>query len=158
MKHDLHHHAKFLPQSSAGRLSPERSGENLAVDDELLEELQTLMHRLSGVKVLISLYLVDFGALSPHLAHPLLREAAGSCALVREPEPGRHLVIYLGPEPSAETGGFQGCLHRGIAALASTAWAEVRGLRRGNQDIDAPAYLLDDLAAAPPRVLGITKW
>lgn len=80
---------------------------------------------------------------------------------------GRHLVIYLGPEPSPETGGFLGRLRRGLASLMpptmapdlqECAWAEMHSLRRCNHDIAAPAYLLLDLSAAEPRVLGIADW
>jgi hypothetical protein len=85
-------------------------GGALAADRKLLDELQTLLDRLGAAKVLLTLYLVEFGGLPPRLALPLLREAAGSCAMLRPPSEGQHLVIYLGPEPSLERGGFQGRL------------------------------------------------
>ena len=42
--------------------------------------------------------------------------------------------------------------------LQECAWAEMHSLRRCNHDIAAPAYLLLDLSAAEPRVLGIADW
>ncbi len=150
-------------------------GGDLTANPNLLDELQTLLNRLGAVKVLLSLYLVEFGGLPQRLAHPLLQEAAGSCAMLRLPCQGQHLVIYLGPEPSLETGGFVGRLRRGLVALTAPAmtasspdgaparapeypWAEVRDLQRCNHDIAAPAFLLQDLSSAAPRVLGIIDW
>ncbi|MFP6748066.1 MAG: hypothetical protein VCD66_10770 [Alphaproteobacteria bacterium] len=160
MKQDSRYGGKLYP---AGR----GPGGGLAVDRELLDELQALLDRLGAAKVLLTLYLVEFGGLPPRLALPLLRETAGSCAMLRPPRRGRHLVIYLGPEPSLEAGGFQGRLLRGLTALTPPSmagcisgwpWAEVRGLRRCNHDIAAPEYLLLDLSGARPRVLGLADW
>ena len=182
MEHDTHHDRKFkfagtdlrepldlrhpdLPELEQTLFK--RQGGMLTADHNLLDELQSLLSRLGAAKVLLTLYLVEFGGLPQRLARPLLQEAAGSCAMLRLPAKDQHLVIYLVPEPSEETGGFPGRLRRGLAALTPPslrsemqmcAWAEVRNLRRCNHDIAAPAYLLLDLSAAAPRVLGITDW
>lgn len=188
MKHDKHHRNKFhlmvndladpadpqdrkpldarlLNTAPAAHQTPQSSG--LAANQNLLDELQSLLNRLGAAKIILTLYLIEFGGLPERLARPLLAEAAGSCAMLRLPSPGRHLVIYLGPEPSLEAGGILGRLRRGLAGLLppqlppdlqECAWAEVRSLRRCNHDIAAPAYLLLDLSAAAPRVLGITDW
>ena len=149
------------------------AAKQLLADDNLLEELQALFSRLGAAKILLTVYLVEFGGLPQPLAKPLLQEATGSCAILRHPTPGHHLVIYLGPEPSAEAGGFLGRLRRGLTSLtpsdqstcaqsentwAEDAWAVVRMLRRGNHDITAPTHLLLDLNAAAPRVLGMVDW
>lgn len=131
--------------------------DGLVADHNLLDELQSLLSQLGAAKIILTLYLVEFDGLPQRLARPLLQEAAGSCAMLRLPSLGRHLVIYLGPEPSPDTGGFLGRLRRGLASLMppnmapdlqECAWAEVRSLRRCNHDIAAPAYLLLDLSTA----------
>ncbi len=129
------------------------------VNGDLADELEALLGRLGAVKISLTLYLVEFGDLPDREALPLLAEAAGPCALLRVPARGRHLVIYLGPEPSPEAGGFPGRLERALAALAQSplgmgAWAEIRTLRRCNHDIAAPGYLLQDLNNAAPRTIG----
>ncbi len=134
----------------------------IAEDSNLLDELEALLNRLGAAKISLTLYLIVFVGLPRRLALPLLQEAAGSCAMLRLPAPGQHLVIFLGPEPSLDTGGFLGRLERGLGALApaampACAWAEVRLLQRCNHDIAAPAYLLLDLNAAAPRLVGITN-
>ena len=149
------------------------TADHLLADGNLLDELQALFSRLGAAKILLTMYLVEFGGLPEPLAKPLLQEAAGSCAILRRPTPGHHLVIYLGPEPSEEAGGFLGRLRRGLTTLtpstganrpganharAECAWAEVRALRRCNHDVTEPMHLLLDLNAATPRVLGITDW
>lgn len=164
---------RFLPQADlsdhpiggeAGQAIGANAGNATgATDSNLLDELQALLDRLGAAKISLTLYLIEFGGLPHRLAKPLLQEAAGSCAMLRLPAPGQYLVIYLGPEPSPEAGGFLGRLGRGLAKLAPAAmpecaWAEVRMLRRCNHDIAAPAYLLLDLNAAAPRVVGITDW
>ncbi len=143
--------------------TPAEGANAIMADNDLLDELQALFNRLGAAKILLSVYLVEFGGLPQRLARPLLQEAAGSCAMLRLPAQGHHLVIYLGPEPSEDRGGFPGRLQRGLAALRPSAppepaWAEVRVLRCCNHDIAAPAQLLHDLKAASPRVLGISDW
>jgi hypothetical protein len=128
-------------------------------EHDLFDELQALFSRLGAAEIYLTAYLVEFGGLSQHLTMPLLRKAAGGCAMLRLPAKGRHLVLYLGPEPSEDRGGFPGRLRRGLAALTDTAppghaWAQVRMLRCCNHDIAAPAQLLFDLKAAAPRILG----
>ena len=174
MEYDRHHHHKFRFAASfrdhanlaGGRPPAEPTLEpisELIADANLLDELATLLNQLGAAKISMTLYLIEFGGLPQCLARPLLQEAAGSCAMLRLPRPGQHLVIYLGPEPCPERGGFLGRFRRGLAALipssmAESAWAEIRSLRRCNHDIIAPAYLLLDLSAAAPRVLGIADW
>jgi hypothetical protein len=145
-----------VEQNLSGHQGKHQS-DGLVADHNLLDELQSLLSQLGAAKIILTLYLVEFDGLPQRLARPLLQEAAGSCAMLRLPSLGRHLVIYLGPEPSPDTGGFLGRLRRGLASLMpptmapdlqECAWAEVRSLRRCNHDIAAPAYLLLDLSAA----------
>lgn len=184
MKHDQRHHLKYRYPSNPARgpvcrrnggsgiplnTITERFDADVGVSDgtvennNLLDELQALLDRLGAAKISLTLYLIEFVGLPLRLALPLLQEAAGSCAMLRLPAPGQHLVIFLGPEPSLEAGGFLGRLKRGLDAMAPTsmpacAWAEVRMLRRGNHEIAAPAYLLLDLNAAARRIVGLTNW
>ena len=177
MKHDIRHHKNYLLQ---GGLRPRHLDETAlttpddiapGTDRNLLDELQALVKKLGAAKVSLTFYLIEFGGLPQRLARPLLAEAAGSCAMLRLPSADHHLVIYLGPEPSMDTGGFLGRLRRGLSALAPVAqpdyapdcasdciWAEVRTLSRCNHDITAPTHLLLDLNAAAPRVLGLSDW
>lgn len=177
MKHVKHHQGGYSGagypvqgQLGRGRISGASRATALArggpeaeagLDDGLLDELEALLNRLGAVKISMTLYLVEFAGLPGHLALPLLQQAAGPCAMLRLPAQGQHLVIFLGPEPSAGSGGFLARLERGLVALAppeitECAWAEARMLRRCNHDVAAPACLLLDLHAAAARVLGIT--
>ncbi len=138
-------------------------GAEAGLDDGLLDELDALLSRLGAVKIWLTLYLVEFGGMPCDMARPMLQQAAGPCALLRVPAQGQHLVIFLGPEPSAGSGGFLARLNRGLVALAppalpESAWAEVRMLRRCNHDVAVPACLLLDLHAATARVLGNADW
>ena len=136
------------------------------VDGNLLDELQSLLSRLGAVKISMTLYLVEFGNLPDSAALPLLQQAAGPCALLRVPAQGQHLVIFLGPEPSPDTGGFPDQLERALnarmpaimapCALTPFTWARIKMLRRCNHDVAEPAYLLQDLNAAVPRTIGTT--
>ncbi len=133
----------------------------VGMDGQLLDELQALLNRLGAVKISLTLYLVEFGGLPNHTILPLLEQAAGRCAMLRVPAQGHHLIIFLGPEPSLDKGGFPGRLDRALlaltpAAMRPCAWAMVRMLRRCNHDVAAPAYLLKDLNSAPPRRIGTT--
>ncbi|MBC8241093.1 MAG: hypothetical protein ISR50_03225 [Alphaproteobacteria bacterium] len=144
-------------RQDAGAISATNSA--VGMDGQLLDELQALLLRLGAVKISLTLYLVEFGGLPNHTILPLLEQAAGPCAMLRVPAPGHHLVIFLGPEPSLDRGGFPGRLDRALlaltpAAMRPCAWAMVRVLRRCNHDVAAPAYLLKDLNGAPPRRIG----
>ncbi len=162
MKQFKHHHGTYHGPGIAP-FEPGGGGEDLGANGDLLDELQALLSRLGAVKISLTLYLVQFGGLPDHLALPLLQEAAGRCALLRVPARDHHLVIFLGPEPSLDRGGFPGRLDRALVALApgalgGRAWAQVRSLQRCNHDVAAPAYLLHDLNATAPRMVGITDW
>ncbi|MDP6342695.1 MAG: hypothetical protein QF578_20700 [Alphaproteobacteria bacterium] len=126
------------------------------LDDEiLLAELQQLLARLGTARIGLSLYLVDLDGMSTTAAHALLRRATGSCAMLRTTATGRHLVIDLGPEPKFEDAGFPARLRRSLDEAAPAPCrrhprARVRHLRRWSHDITTPAFLLLDLANAPP--------
>ena len=116
MKHDKHLRKTFFPaatvpwdprgrelvqslapapdQSHSGHRNKYQS-DGLVADHNLLDELQSLLSRLGAAKIILTLYLVEFGGLPRRLARPLLQEAAGSCAMLRLPALDRHLVIYL---------------------------------------------------------------
>ena len=54
-------------------------------DHNLLDELQSLLNQLGSAKIILTLYLVEFGGLPQRLDRPLLQEAADNCAMLRLP-------------------------------------------------------------------------
>ena len=153
-------HPSARPNPTGGRQAPPPAD---GPDAKLLAEIETLLGRLGGVKISLTLYQIEFNGLPPSLAAPVLHAAAGRCALLRRLAAGHHLVIFLGPEPSPDTGGFLVRLSHSLLDLApgseaqQAPWAEARTLRRCNHDVAAPDDLLRDLSAAEARTIGPAK-